>query len=106
MTANLSVSIPDRAKEVSLPARRWVKYAFWGGVAGLVVGLAAAFVLAMLDGQARGLSPGSCVAYGCTLTLLLSHLAGLGGMVAGATLGSVAGGVVYWVRHRPRPPNG
>jgi hypothetical protein len=79
---------------------RWLRYVFWGGAAGLVAGLGAAFVLAVLDGHARGFSPGGCLAYGSALTLLLSHPAGLGGIVVGSTLGAAVGGIAFLVRHR------
>lgn len=86
--------LPDATPRVS----PWVKHAFWGGVAGLFVGLAAAFVLAVLDGQAQGMSAASCFAYGCAVALLLSHPAGIGGMLAGASLGTISGGIACWLR--------
>jgi hypothetical protein len=85
---------------VASPTPQWVKHIFWGGIAGLVVGLGAAFVLAVLDGQASGMSPASCLAYGCALTVLFSHPAGLGGMVIGALLGALTGGGVYLAHRR------
>jgi hypothetical protein len=79
-----------------------LKYIFGGSLVGLLVGLGTVFVLALFQGHAIGLSPGSCVVYSCTLTLLLSHPAGIAGMVAGATVGAMAGGVVHYVHHSPR----
>jgi hypothetical protein len=69
----------------------WARNVFWGGVVGLAVGVAVAFALAIVDGFARGMSPLACAAYGCTLTMLLSHPAGIGGMLLGAVLGAFGG---------------
>ena len=71
---------------------RAIRHVFWGAVLGLAVGLGTAFALALLDGYSQGMSPLACLAYGCTLTVLLSHPAGLGGMLLGATLGAFTGG--------------
>lgn len=73
---------------------RSIRHVFWGAVLGLATGLATAFALALLDGHARGMAPAACFAYGCTLTVLLSHPAGLGGMLMGATLGAFTGGCI------------
>jgi hypothetical protein len=81
---------------------RWVKYVFWGGAAGLVVGVCGLFVAAVFHGEAMGLSPGACAAFACVLTLLLSQPAALVGVLAGAAVGAAAGGVVYGVRHGRR----
>jgi len=77
----------------------WVRFSFRGSIAGLVVGLCAVFVVALLYGNAIGLSPAACVAVGCSLTVLFSQPAGLAGLVAGAMIGAVVGGIVYHVRH-------
>jgi len=73
---------------------RAIRHVFWGAVLGLAVGLATAFALALFDGYTQGMSPLACLAYGCTLTVLLSHPAGLGGMLLGATLGAFTGGCI------------
>ena len=98
MNRELPISVPSPVGAIAPPVSRSVKHVFWGGGVGLVVGLAAAFVLAVLDGQAKGLSPGSCVAYGCALTVLFSHPAGLGGMLVGAALGALSGGGLHFLR--------
>ena len=71
---------------------RSIRQVFLGGAVGLVAGLAIAFAFAMFDGYAKGMTPLACLAYGCTLTMLLSHPAGIGGMLIGATLGALRGG--------------
>ena len=73
---------------------RSIRHVFWGAVLGLAAGLAVAFALALFDGYTQGMSPLACLAYGCTLTALLSHPAGLGGMLLGATLGAFTGGCI------------
>ncbi|MBK7794660.1 MAG: hypothetical protein IPJ62_20580 [Betaproteobacteria bacterium] len=98
MNRELPISAPASVGAIAPRVSQWVKHVFWGGAVGLVVGLAAAFVLALLDGQAKGLSPGSCVAYGCALTVLFSHPAGLGGMLIGAALGALSGGGLRFLR--------
>jgi len=80
----------------------WVRYAFWGSVAGLVVGLAALFVAAVSYGEALGLSLAACAAVGCTLTVLFSQPAALAGMLAGALVGVAIGVVVYHRHHSSR----
>ena len=94
MSTNLSVSPPRIAASVPR-GLQWIKYVFWGGAIGLAGGLFMTFILAMFDGMARGLTPGSCVVYGCALTLMLSHPAGLGGMLVGGGLGAATGGALY-----------
>ena len=94
MTTTFSVgSGPD-----SGPAR----YMLAGGLAGLVTGLVVTFVLAALDARARGMTTGSCIVYGCVLTLLLSQAVGVPGMLAGGVVGALAGTVVGLARHRAR----
>jgi hypothetical protein len=73
-----------------------------GGLAGLIVGLIVTFVLALLDARAQGMSAGSCIVYGCVLTLLLSQAVGLPGMLAGGVVGALTGSVVGWAHHRTR----
>ena len=78
------------------------RYMLAGGLAGLVVGLVVTFVLALLDARAQGMSAGSCIVYGCVLTLLMSQAVGLPGMVAGGAVGALTGTVVGWAHHRSR----
>jgi len=103
MTTTLPGTVPV---EYGYP--RPVRYMFWGAVAGLLAAIVATFVLALFDGQAQGMTAGSCVLYSCVLTLLLSQMVGFSGMAAGATVGALAGGAIYAVRDRiptasPRP---
>ena len=69
---------------------------------GLIAAILITFVMALVDGQAQGMSAGSCVLYGCVLTVLLSQMAGFSGMAVGAGVGALAGGIVYFVRDRVR----
>lgn len=78
------------------------RYMLAGGLAGLIVGLIVTFVLALLDARAQGMSAGSCIVYGCVLTLLLSQAVGLPGMLAGGVVGALTGSVVGWAHHRTR----
>jgi uncharacterized membrane protein len=71
-------------------------------VVGLVAAILITFVMALVDGQAQGMSAGSCVLYGCVLTVLLSQMAGFSGMAVGAGAGALAGGIVHFVRDRAR----
>jgi hypothetical protein len=48
------------------------------------------------------MSAGSCIVYGCVLTLLLSQAVGLPGMLAGGVVGALTGSVVGWAHHRTR----
>ena len=75
------------------------RYMLAGGLAGLVIGLAVTFVLALLDARAQGMSAGSCIVYGCVLTLLLSQAIGLPGMLAGGAVGALTGSLVGLVHH-------
>ena len=95
----MSEQMPDPTGTAKL-IPRWVTYAFRGAVAGLVVALATLFVVALFYGHAIGLSPLSCVAVACSVTALFSQPAGLGGMVAGTTIGAVVGGVAHYVSRR------
>jgi hypothetical protein len=84
--------------------RRIAKFVFLGGVAGLVVGVGVLFVVAVLYGEAIGLTPGACALFACSATMLLSQPAGVAGMLTGAIVGLAAGAVVYYVHHHvPRP---
>jgi hypothetical protein len=58
--------------------------------------------MALVDGQVQGLSAGSCVVYGCVLTLPLSQMVGISGMIVGAGAGALTGGAVYLVHDRIR----
>jgi hypothetical protein len=71
-----------------------------GAVVGLVAAIVITFVMALVDGQAQGMSAGSCVLYGCVLTVLLSQMAGFSGMAVGAGVGALAGGIVHLVHER------
>jgi hypothetical protein len=77
----------DTAPRDSLVAR----YVLIGGALGLLVALAMTFVLALIDGNAQGMSAGSCAMYGCTITMLLSQPTGIAGMLVGATVGGLVG---------------
>jgi hypothetical protein len=89
---------------VSARVAHVAKYVFIGGAAGLVTGIAVLFVVAMFYGDAVGLSPGACMLFACSATMLLSQPAGVAGMLSGATVGAVASAVVYYVHHHlPRP---
>lgn len=79
---------------------RAARYVIAGGIAGMVLAIIATFVIALFDGQAQGMSAGSCVVYGCALTLLLSQAVGFSGMFAGAGVGALVGGAAYLFRHR------
>lgn len=89
----MNLSPPGSA---SSPARGMLA----GGLAGLVAGLVVTFVLASLDARARGVASGSCIVYGCVLTLLLSQAVGLPAMLAGGFVGALTGTAVGYVRHR------
>ena len=84
---------------------RPVRYMLWGGVAGFIAAIVITFVMALVDGQAQGMSAGSCVVYGCMLTLLLSQMVGISGMFVGAGAGALTGGAVYLVHDRIRTKN-
>jgi hypothetical protein len=73
-----------------------------GAVVGLVAAILITFVMALFDGQAQGMSAGSCVLYGCVLTVLLSQMAGFSGMAVGAGVGAAAGGIIHLIRDRTR----
>jgi hypothetical protein len=84
---------------VSILTTRRATHVVVGGIVGLAVGVAALFVLVTLYGQAIGLAPANCAVLSCVLTLLLSQPVGILGMVAGATVGAVTGGVVHHKRY-------
>ena len=89
MTPMLPVTVPTEHRYA-----RPVRYMFWGGLAGMIAAIVLTFVLALFDGNAQGMGVGSCVAYGCVLTLLLSQAVGVTGMLTGAGLGALAGGTL------------
>ena len=95
MTTTRSVPAP-----AGMVPSRPVRYMLWGGLAGTIAAWLAMFVMALLDGQMHGLSTGSCVVYGCVVTLLLSQPVGLGGMLAGASMGALAGCTVHAMLER------
>lgn len=76
---------------------RWLRYMFLGAGAGFIVALGVAFVLALINGQVDGLSPGSCMATACALTLMLSQPVALSGMLTGAVVGAAMSGAVYLI---------
>ncbi len=78
------------------------RYVFAGAAAGLATGIAVLFVVSLAYGATTGLSAAECAILGCTLTALFSQPAGIGGLVAGAVAGFLAGGVMHHVRHGPR----
>jgi hypothetical protein len=84
---------------------KFAKFVFFGGAAGLLLGVVVLFLVSLTFGEAIGLAPGACVAFGCFATLLLSQAVGLAGMIVGAAAGAVAGGVVYYVHHHVRRPS-
>ncbi len=96
MSDNRPVSAPS-GNDLSLS--RLAKYVLFGGVGGLLIGVGVLFVVAVLYGTAIGLSPGACAVFACSITMLLSQPAGFAGMVAGAAVGAVAGGIVYHAHH-------
>jgi CHASE2 domain-containing sensor protein len=77
----------------------WVAYLFIGGAAGFVLGIATVFPLVFFIGSSIGLSSSSCTVFACMASVLLSQPAGIIGMVVGATVGVVAGGVVHYTRY-------
>jgi hypothetical protein len=81
---------------------RWARYVFFGGFAGLVIGIAVLFAVSLAYGALIGLPAGDCAALGCTMTAMLSQPAGVGGMLAGAVVGFIAGAVVHHAHHSPR----
>jgi hypothetical protein len=95
MTTTLPVPVANQV-QFSRP----VRYMFWGAGVGLLAAIAATFLMALFDGQAQGMTPGSCVLYSCVLTLMLSQMAGLTGMLVGAVAGALAGGAVGVVHDR------
>lgn len=81
---------------------RPLRYMYWGGLIGLAIAIVATFVSAFAYGQAEGMTAGSCVVYGCVVTLLLSQLSGVGGLIVGGGVGALAGGAVGAVLERRR----
>lgn len=77
---------------------RVAKYILAGAAAGLVIGVATLFVVALLQGGILGLPTAARLSVAGVLTLLLSQPAGAAGMIAGATVGGIAGAVVSFVR--------
>jgi len=90
-----TTTLPVTANDGDRHAARFV---LWGGLAGMLIALAITFVSALLYGQSQGMSAGSCVVFGCMFTLILSQITGLPGMMAGAIVGGLTGGVVYRLR--------
>jgi hypothetical protein len=92
------------ADRVPVSVPKFVRMVFAGGMAGLLIGLAALFVVALVYGEAIGLAPGACALFACSTTVWLSQAVGAAGMIVGAAVGAVAGGVVYYVHHHMRRP--
>jgi hypothetical protein len=100
MAQSKFTGVPASARPgTAVSAPLLVKAVFSGVCAGFIVSLGVVFLLAIFHGEAIGLSPGACTFYACSMTMLLSQPAGIAGMVVGAVVGLVAGGVVYFVHH-------
>ena len=97
----MTTSLPLTVQTAYRPSRP-VRYMLGGAVVGLIAAILITFVMALVDGQAQGMSAGSCVLYGCVLTVLLSQMAGFSGMAVGAGMGALAGGIVHLVRDPAR----
>ena len=97
----MTTTLPLPVKAAYGPSRP-VRYMLGGAVVGLIAAILITFVMALVDGQAQGMSAGSCVLYGCVLTVLLSQMAGFSGMAVGAGMGALAGGIVHLVRDPAR----
>lgn len=97
----MTTTLPLPVEAAYRPSRP-VRYMLGGAVVGLIAAILITFVMALVDGQAQGMSAGSCVLYGCVLTVLLSQMAGFSGMAVGAGVGALAGGIVHLVRDRVR----
>ena len=75
------------------------KYVLVGAAMGLVIAIVALLAVSAMYGDAIGLSVGSCAAFACTLTVLLSQPVGLAGMIAGALVGTAVAAIVSHRRH-------
>jgi len=87
----MTTTLPLPVEAAYRPSRP-VRYMLGGAVVGLIAAILITFVMA------QGMSAGSCVLYGCVLTVLLSQMAGFSGMAVGAGMGALAGGIVHLVR--------
>ena len=97
----MTTTLPLPVEAAYRPSRP-VRYMLGGAVVGLIAAILITFVMALVDGQAQGMSAGSCVLYGCVLTVLLSQMAGFSGMAVGAGVGALAGGIAHLVHDRSR----
>ena len=79
---------------------RLSRYIYWGAGIGVISSLAMLFVIVFFYGQSMGLSGGECTLLSCVTTILLSQPAGVVGILAGAGVGALCGGVGFWHRHR------
>jgi hypothetical protein len=75
----------------------WAKYILVGSVFGLVLSLVTLFIVALMSTQGMGMTNMSCMAYGCTLTMLLSQPAGVVGSLIGAGFGALFGLIIYTI---------
>ena len=83
--------------------KRLLRYAFFGGAVGFIIGVGVLLVIAAFYGELIGLSPGHDLFFALTVTMFLSQPAGITGMVVGATVGVMAGAVIYYMHyHMPR----
>jgi len=91
-----TVPVPLR---IPVSTKRSLRYVFFGGAVGFIFGVGVLLVIAAFYGELIGLPPGRDLFFALTETMLLSQPAGIAGMVMGATIGVVAGAVVYYVHH-------
>jgi len=87
----------NSSKQRASSVPRWARYAYWGGFAGLFSALGVLFIFSVFYGENLGMGAGSCLAFGCAATTLLSQPAGLIGLVTGIVVGSICGVVGHHV---------
>jgi hypothetical protein len=97
-----SVASTRRPARASLLMRKLAQYVVVGGAAGFAIAVGVLFLIGVLYGESIGLSPGACALFACSITMLLSQPAGIGGMVSGAVVGLIAGAIVYHAHHHAR----
>lgn len=73
----------------------WATYIFKGGIVGLIVSLSILLLSTLVNGYLNDMTIGSCLAYSCTLTALLSQPIGLIGLLIGSSVGCLISYVVY-----------
>jgi len=74
----------------------WV---FWGGVIGVVAGLATLFATSTAYGAMTGLGTADCVLLGSAMTVMLSQPAGLAGLLVGAFCGGTCALIAHFAHH-------